>query len=281
MGPGGEECAMIPPPQTTDDCMVDVTYTYTITNTGAEVMSLVDLKSTQNGVETSLDLGGKTELQPGESITVTEVVAIDLCVGTPNLTTVTVTGQPPMGQICTGTDTYEFTPGTKAPSTPSPVTPAPVTPPPVQIKTNAPTVPPTPPPTPAPVSSSPTPCVDGESINTCVCNNGEEINVSFQICNPQPEDWVGIYPCLPENTTTYNYHPTIWLWTCYSAPCSDGNLAFQNDLTFNSTLPSYTNYGPHTWPLPPGCYVTILNRNYGLSPPPYDIVIEGEPFYIV
>ena len=272
VGPDNTECASIPPPATETDCMVDVTYTYVITNTGSSSMDLTDLTSTQNGVTVSLvGLLNVTSLQPGESVTVTETKTIDLCSGSSFTTDVNVIATPPSGSPCFGTDTYVFTPSTLAPATPAPVTPAPVTPSPV---TSAPT---SLSPTVAPVTSAPSTCEPW--LETCLCNG--TIKVGFNVCNPQPEDWIGIYPCLnTTNATLYNYHPSTWQYTCVDAPCTIDNLAYSGDLVYDDNLPTYVQYGPHDWPLPPGCYIAIYNRNYGLSPPPYDIVIEGQEFYV-
>ena len=153
---------------------------------------------------------------------------------------------------------------TAVPETPSPTT-------------LSPTMSPTPPLTFAPSAVNVTDC-QNNFIETCLC--GDEIKVSFSNCKPEPEDWVGLYACKNESNPTYNYHPTIWLWTCYDAKCQTGEEMYASTLVFNNTLPVYTEFGPHEWPLPPGCYVAVLNRNYGLSPPPYDIVIEGSEFYV-
>jgi hypothetical protein len=178
----------------------------------------------------------------------------------------------------TNKPTDEPTPEPTPEPTRAPIEPA------VEEPTPEPTPPPTNKPTPEATPEptvlqtvSPTTC-SKSSMETCVC--GDEITVKFSDCEPQPEDWVGLYPC-KGNATTYNYHPTMWLWTCFDKPCTAETALTQGELVFNKdTLPGYTEFGPHTYPLPPGCYVTILNRNFGLSPPPYDIVIEGEEFYV-
>jgi len=215
-------------------------------------MNLTDLSSTHNGVTVSL-VGSLdvTSLQPGESVTVTETQTIDLCSGSSFSTDVTVIAIPPGGSPCFGTDTYVFNPSTLAPTTPAPSL--------------------------APVSAAPSSCEPW--LETCLCNG--TIKVGFNVCNPQPEDWIGIYPCLnTTNATLYNYHPSSWQYTCVDAPCTTDNLAYSGDLVYDDNLPTYVQYGPHEWPLPPGCYIAIYNRNYGLSPPPYDLVIAGSEFYV-
>jgi hypothetical protein len=175
----------------------------------------------------------------------------------------TINVQLPPGQNVTDRDFVDERPSPSPTSAPTaiPITSAPIPP--------AVTLAPTPP--------DNTNC-SNNYIETCLC--GSEIKVSFSNCQPEKEDWVGLYPCKQDGELTYNYHPTMWLWSCYDGACVDGQEKYSNTLVFNDTLPAYTDLGPHQWPLPSGCYVAILNRNYGLSPPPYDIIIEGQEFFV-
>ena len=68
------------------------------------------------------------------------------------------------------------------------------------------------------------------------------------------------------------------MWTCKDGPCK-GTPPTSGTLVFESPIPEYNNYGPHNWPLEPGqCYVAVLSRNTGASPPPYNLVCEGVEF---
>ena len=88
------------------------------------------------------------------------------------------------------------------------------------------------------------------------------------------------YKCKENPEDTYNYHPDTWLWGCVDGVCK-GEAPISNTLVFQEPLPEYTNFGPHTWPLEKNqCYVALLNRNKGRSPPPYDLVCEGVEFIV-
>ena len=90
------------------------------------------------------------------------------------------------------------------------------------------------------------------------------------------------YKCKKSEDDNYNYHPEVWLWGCYDGVCPEGtDPPTYNVLTFESPLPKYTEYGPLTWPLDKDqCYVAVLSRNTGRSPPPYDLICVGEEFII-
>ena len=87
------------------------------------------------------------------------------------------------------------------------------------------------------------------------------------------------YKCLDTPDGIYNYHPDAWLWTCYDKTCPPDAIPTSGTLVFEDPLPAYNDYGLGQWPLDPDqCYVALLNRNVGRSPPPYDMVCEGDEF---
>jgi len=106
------------------------------------------------------------------------------------------------------------------------------------------------------------------------------ITVNYQNCDPQPDDWIGIYECIPDGLDEFKYHPNIWLWTCYDSVCANDEDNSQGTVVFNDNLPTYTQYGLHSYPIEPGCYVAVLNRNEGFSPPPYYTVVIGGEFTV-
>jgi hypothetical protein len=86
------------------------------------------------------------------------------------------------------------------------------------------------------------------------------------------------YKCKKSDESTYNYHPTAWLFICYDGVCQ-GPPPTNGTLEFQEPFPEYTDYGPYEWPLVKGeCYVALLSRNVGRSPPPYDLICVGEEF---
>ena len=88
------------------------------------------------------------------------------------------------------------------------------------------------------------------------------------------------YKCKETSGDTYDYHPDAWLWGCYENIC-EGEPPKYNTLVFEDPLPEYNEYGPHIWPLEKNqCYVALLSRNTGRSPPPYDLICEGLEFIL-
>ena len=88
------------------------------------------------------------------------------------------------------------------------------------------------------------------------------------------------YKCKENPEGDYNYHPDVWQWICVDSVCT-GEPPVTGTLVFEDPLPAYTAYGPINWPLVPDqCYVPLLSRNVGRSPPPYDLICVGEEFTI-
>jgi hypothetical protein len=88
------------------------------------------------------------------------------------------------------------------------------------------------------------------------------------------------YRCLEEGETEYAYHPDNFLWNCFDGICT-GQSPVDGELIFDDPMPTYTEFGPHQWPLDPDqCYVAVMNLNTGASPPPYDVKCVGEEFFL-
>lgn len=121
---------------------------------------------------------------------------------------------------------------------------------------------------------------DPDCLETCVCNDGDKITVEFINPDPRVDDWIGIYKCLEDGNTVYNYHPDAWLWNCVDSICT-GEPPSTGIVVFEDPIPSYNDFGPHQWPLERDqCYVALMNRNDGFSPPPYDMICEGFEFIL-
>ena len=91
------------------DCIVDVTYTYTMTNVGTSDMTITVVSRTRNSQTVDLlNLVPVPFLMPGESTIVRETEALDICVDGSYTTTVEAAADPPTGFPCLGSDTYVF-----------------------------------------------------------------------------------------------------------------------------------------------------------------------------
>jgi hypothetical protein len=91
------------------DCIVTVTYTYDLNNIGTNDMDITLIERTRNNVTESLfDLLDVTNLEPGQSTTITETATIDLCMEDDFITTVSVNADPPNGLTCFDEDVYFF-----------------------------------------------------------------------------------------------------------------------------------------------------------------------------
>jgi hypothetical protein len=92
------------------------------------------------------------------------------------------------------------------------------TPAPTRRATESPTPAPSPKATPAP-NESPTECeAEIETDQECY-NSGEDLVVYFENCDPQPDDWIGIYA---SNEDPNNLgEPIGWLWACGDLVCSE------------------------------------------------------------
>lgn len=96
--------------------------------------------------------------------------------------------------------------------------------------------------------------------------------------NPMRDDWIGIYPC--NESLDAIFHAQVWQWTCGTIPSPNNNLCVptgMGSMVFDS-LPPYNSGGPHSWPVPAGCWKAILLRNDGPSVPPYVPICESMSF---
>ena len=90
-------------------CIMPLTYTYVINNTGAVEMIINVVDRTRNGTTVSLlNLVPNKDLLPGQSTTVTETENVDICVEGLYKTTLYVAASPPKGFPCHANATYVF-----------------------------------------------------------------------------------------------------------------------------------------------------------------------------
>ena len=148
-------------------------------------------------------------------------------------------------------------------SRPTTVSPVPTKSPTAAPFTNAPTRTPTSFPT-AP-TSTPTeaPCRDRIQADLFCYSPDTTINISFENCEPELDDWIGIYP----NDAGLDWEnlgdPVMWLWNCGSQDCL-GRV--------------YTDTLPFGGDLTPGGYLAhMIRRNSG---GPYSSYASSPPFFI-
>lgn len=103
-----------------------------------------------------------------------------------------------------------------------------------------------------PVTYGPTACVNAISALVACVAPGEDINTAFLNCDPQDDDWVGIYAVGVDYSTLPN--PPVWSWACGSRNCREAVSTQQMPL---SSVHAATN----AWPLQEGAYVLVLARN--------------------
>ncbi len=85
---------------------------------------------------------------------------------------------------------------------------------------------------------------------------GDPLEVSYQNCDPQFGDWIGIYDkdADPSNLEA----PYLWVWACGTQDCRDApqaNTVFLDENAVDNTS--------GVWPLPRGDYLAYLIRNSG------------------
>jgi hypothetical protein len=114
----------------------------------------------------------------------------------------------------------------------SPPSMEPTTMTPSDLPTASPTTPePTSNPTSSP-SSQPTPCMNQISVDqSCYVQGQAVVTIDFSQCNPQTNDWIGIYVD-GANPQALGDNYVNWSWACGSQGCS--GTAKGNTFTFNS-----------------------------------------------
>ena len=103
----GDDCAAIREVGTDGECLIDITYTYTITNTGFADTEFVVLNRVRNGETVDLlPLLDSNVLAVGESTSVTETEEIDRCVTQDFTTSTQVIQSPSLDNLCEDTASF-------------------------------------------------------------------------------------------------------------------------------------------------------------------------------
>jgi hypothetical protein len=89
------------------NCLVRVTYVYTVQNDGNTQLEIVRLDRTREDMDDNVvNLVQDTSLQPNQKTPAEEPDTIDVCIEARIVTAVTVEGDPPSGSPVTADDTY-------------------------------------------------------------------------------------------------------------------------------------------------------------------------------
>jgi len=119
-------------------------------------------------------------------------------------------------------------------------------------------------------TNPPTECVNEIEVFDLCFEPLVDIEVSLTNCNPDRDDWVGLYQM--DNTFNANdlINPNIWSWACGTRNCREE--ASSNIIPFSSN-----HAGSNQWPLRPGTYVAIMARN---SAQPYTAFAVSNTFVV-
>lgn len=165
---------------------------------------------------------------------------------------------------CAATPSPTIFPTTMSPSA-SPVTMSPSASP-----TTQPLVRFTSPPTGLPPTNPPTNCVSAISVLSDCYEPSVDVEVSLTNCEPDSDDWVGLY-LVDENFDSNGLqNPNIWSWACGTRNCRE-------EVNKNLIPVNQIHAGNGEWPLEPGIYVAVLARN---SAQPYTAYAVSEAFII-
>mmetsp|Transcript_2848 Transcript_2848/g.7827 ORF Transcript_2848/g.7827 Transcript_2848/m.7827 type:complete len:763 (+) Transcript_2848:120-2408(+) len=145
---------------------------------------------------------------------------------------------------------------------------------PTDLQTLSPSASPSTSPSSAPIvlvpSYSPTVCVDEISILDFCFAPSAHIGVSFTNCEPERDDWVGIYRVNDSFEKNSMSSPEMWSWTCGTRNCRES--AAQKIIPLNEI-----HAEDDKWPLEPGIYVAILARNTAM---PYTAYAVSDTFVV-
>ena len=93
---------------------------------------------------------------------------------------------------------------------------------------------------------------------------GENIPITFEITDAQPDDFIGIYHPGASMTTLPDPSGNQWIWTCGSRTCHSPDGISRAAVTYNDSLEA-------------GTWKIVLAHNSG---PPYDGIVESKSFKV-
>jgi hypothetical protein len=121
---------------------------------------------------------------------------------------------------------------------------------------------------PTTATPSPTSCVNAINVLSACYTPGDEIGITFSNCEPQGDDWVGVYSAGQDYNSLPN--PPVWSWSCGNRNCRDAVSSMDMSL-------SQDQASDNGWPLDVGTYVVVLARN---SAQPYTAYAVSPEFSI-
>jgi hypothetical protein len=108
-------------------------------------------------------------------------------------------------------------------------------------------------------------CISMVEVTSACYTPGSIIRVTFQNCEVQADDWVGLYEVVPDLDPTSLESPIDWLWNCGTQVCT-GDPA-SGDLFFSfTTLTTGASYQPFMF--------------HSTSVSPYASFVSGKPFQV-
>jgi hypothetical protein len=117
-------------------------------------------------------------------------------------------------------------------------------------------------------TAAPSACVDLVNSMFSCYERGEDVLVTLSNCDPENDDWVGIYES-SENMDGLS-NPPVWSWACGSRNCREAVTSQELALT-------EVEASTGAWPLSQGSYVLVLARN---SAQPYTAFAVSSAFTI-
>ncbi|MGK3734220.1 MAG: hypothetical protein ACI8RD_004160 [Bacillariaceae sp.] len=119
-------------------------------------------------------------------------------------------------------------------------------------------------------TSPPTNCVNAISVLSDCYVPSVDVEVSLTNCEPDSDDWVGLFLVDEQFDSNSLQNPNIWSWACGTRNCRE-------EVNKNLIPVSQIHAGNGEWPLEPGTYVAVLARN---SAQPYTAYAVSEAFII-
>jgi len=118
---------------------------------------------------------------------------------------------------------------------------------------------------------APTQCISSISVLNDCYEQYADVEVSLESCNPDSDDWVGLYLIDAANFDSENLqNPNMWSWACGTRNCREA-------VDENIILMNADHAGNGEWPLELGIYVAVTARN---SAQPYTAFAVSEAFII-
>lgn len=117
-------------------------------------------------------------------------------------------------------------------------------------------------------SDNPTECVNEIKLFDFCFEPSVDITVSLTNCEPDRDDWVGLYRMDDTFDSMDLTNPNIWSWACGTRNCRE---------PAGSKIIPFNNNHAAQWPMKPGTYVAIIARN---SAQPYTAYAVSDAFVI-